>query len=68
MSRPQFEVADIIRSAGADFIARNRHWLPGPTSRSCWPSRAVAPPLSNWPVNAQSLVTQKQRTGESPFA
>ena len=27
MSRPQFEVADIIRSAGADFIARNRHWL-----------------------------------------
>jgi len=27
MSRPQFEVADIIRSAGADFIARNRSWL-----------------------------------------
>src|SRR5436190_4201095 len=27
MSRPRFEVADIIRSAGADFIARNRHWL-----------------------------------------
>ena len=27
MSRPQLEVADIIRSAGADFIARNRHWL-----------------------------------------
>ncbi len=27
MSRPPFEVADIIRSAGADFIARNRHWL-----------------------------------------
>jgi hypothetical protein len=27
MSRPQLEVADIIRSAGRDFIARNRHWL-----------------------------------------
>jgi len=27
MSRPQLEVADIIRSAGVDFIARNRHWL-----------------------------------------
>ena len=27
MSRPQLEVADIIRSAGADFVARNRHWL-----------------------------------------
>src|SRR5246127_1921992 len=27
MSRPQLEVADIIRSAGADFIARNRRWL-----------------------------------------
>ena len=27
MIRPRFEVADIIRSAGADFIARNRHWL-----------------------------------------
>jgi Transposase zinc-binding domain/Putative transposase len=27
MNRPRFEVADIIRSAGADFIARNRHWL-----------------------------------------
>src|ERR1700751_5927922 len=27
MSRPQLEVADIIRSAGTDFIARNRHWL-----------------------------------------
>ena len=27
MSRPRFEVADIIRSAGADFIARNRSWL-----------------------------------------
>jgi hypothetical protein len=27
MSRPQLEVADIIRSAGADFIARNRPWL-----------------------------------------
>src|SRR6201981_384163 len=26
MSRPRFEVADIIRSAGADFIARNRSW------------------------------------------
>lgn len=29
MSRPQLEVADIIRSAGTDFIERNRHWL-------CW--------------------------------
>lgn len=29
MSRPRLEVADIIRSAGADFIARNRHWLRG---------------------------------------
>ena len=27
MSRPQLEVADIIRSAGTDFIERNRHWL-----------------------------------------
>src|ERR1044071_3115744 len=27
MSRPQLEVADIIRSAGANFIVRNRHWL-----------------------------------------
>ena len=27
MSRPQLEVADIIRSAGTDFIARNRSWL-----------------------------------------
>jgi Transposase zinc-binding domain/Putative transposase len=27
MSRPQLEVADIIRSAGADFIERNRYWL-----------------------------------------
>ena len=27
MSRPQLEVADIIRSAGADFIQRNRSWL-----------------------------------------
>ena len=34
MSRPQLEVADIIRSAGTDFIERNRHWL-------CWPHRKV---------------------------
>ena len=27
MSRPRLEVADIIRSAGADFIERNRQWL-----------------------------------------
>src|SRR5512142_1065441 len=27
MSRPQLEVADIIRSAGTHFIERNRHWL-----------------------------------------
>jgi len=27
MDRPRLEVADIIRSAGADFIARNCHWL-----------------------------------------
>ena len=27
MSRPPLEVADIIRSAGIDFIERNRHWL-----------------------------------------
>src|SRR5256885_902139 len=27
MSRPRLEVADIIRSAGTDFIERNRHWL-----------------------------------------
>jgi predicted RNA-binding Zn-ribbon protein involved in translation (DUF1610 family) len=27
MSRPQLELADIIRSAGADFIGRNRSWL-----------------------------------------
>ena len=44
MSRPQFEVADIIRSAGADFIERNRRGFAGPTSKSCGPSRAVAPP------------------------
>ena len=27
MSRPQLEVADIIRSASTDFVERNRHWL-----------------------------------------
>ena len=27
MSRPQLEVADIIRSAGRDFVERNLHWL-----------------------------------------
>ncbi len=27
MSRPRFEVADIIRRAGTDFIERNRSWL-----------------------------------------
>src|SRR6476659_1177856 len=27
MSRPQLEVADIIRSAGTDFMERNRWWL-----------------------------------------
>src|SRR5215467_9089474 len=27
MNRPRLEVAHIIRSTGADFIARNRHWL-----------------------------------------
>ena len=27
MSRPQLEVADIIRSPGRDFVERNRHWL-----------------------------------------
>jgi len=27
MNRPRLEVADLIRSAGADFIARNRRWL-----------------------------------------
>jgi hypothetical protein len=27
MSRPPLEVADLIRNAGAAFIARNRHWL-----------------------------------------
>jgi len=27
MSRPHLEVADIIRSEGAGFIARNHHWL-----------------------------------------
>ena len=27
MSRPRLEVADMIRSAGADFIERNRWWL-----------------------------------------
>src|SRR6476646_10532464 len=27
MSRPKLEVADIIRSAGTDFIERNRSWL-----------------------------------------
>jgi Putative transposase/Transposase zinc-binding domain len=27
MSRPSLEVADLIRTAGAGFIERNRHWL-----------------------------------------
>ena len=45
MSRPQLEVADIIRSAGAASRATVTGSA-GPTSRSCWPSRAVAPPLS----------------------
>jgi hypothetical protein len=27
MSRPRLEVADIIRSAGAHFLERNRLWL-----------------------------------------
>ncbi|MBZ5550887.1 MAG: IS91 family transposase [Acidobacteriia bacterium] len=27
MSRPLFEVADVVRSAGAAFIERNRHWI-----------------------------------------
>jgi Transposase zinc-binding domain/Putative transposase len=27
MSRPPFEAADLIRSAGSAFLERNRHWL-----------------------------------------
>jgi hypothetical protein len=27
MRRPRLEVADIIRSAGTDYIERNRHWF-----------------------------------------
>src|ERR1019366_3091021 len=27
MSRPPLEVADLIRTAGAGFVERNRHWL-----------------------------------------
>src|SRR5260370_30900205 len=27
MSRPPLEVADLIRTSGAAFIERNRHWL-----------------------------------------
>src|SRR5512142_3527079 len=27
MSRPRFELADVIRSAGANFIERNHSWL-----------------------------------------
>jgi hypothetical protein len=27
MSRPPLEVADLLRSAGAAFIERNRQWL-----------------------------------------
>jgi len=27
MSRPPLEVADLIRTAGAAFLERNRHWL-----------------------------------------
>ena len=27
MSRPPLEVADLIRTAGAAFFERNRHWL-----------------------------------------
>jgi hypothetical protein len=46
MSRPLLEVADLIRSAGTAFIERNRNGSAGPISRSCWPSRAVAPPHS----------------------
>jgi hypothetical protein len=29
MSRPSFEVADIIRTIGKSFIERNRSWLTG---------------------------------------
>ena len=43
MSRPQLEVADIIRSAGADFIEKNRSWLRWTRLRPCGPSPAVAP-------------------------
>ena len=46
MSRPLLEVADLVRSAGAAFIGRTKPGSAGPISRSCWPSRAVAPPLS----------------------
>jgi len=46
MSRPLLEVADLVRSAGAAFIGRNQAWIAGPISRSCSPSRAVAPPHS----------------------
>ena len=36
MSQPRFEVADMIRSAGADFIARNRRWLRWTHLNSPW--------------------------------
>ena len=44
MSQPQLEVADLIRSAGADFIARNRHVAPldpsqGPAGHRALPHR-----------------------------
>jgi hypothetical protein len=33
MSRPLLEVADLVRSAGAVFIGRNRNWIRGTPSK-----------------------------------
>ena len=49
MSRPPFEVADLIRTAGAAFIERNRqiaNGSAGSTSKRCWPLHAVVLPRS----------------------
>ncbi len=35
MSRPPLEVADLIRTAGAAFIERNREWIVNQASQEC---------------------------------
>jgi hypothetical protein len=43
MTRPQFEVADIIRSAGKDFVERNGHWLRWTHLKVTPPPKAACP-------------------------